>query len=44
MSATVALGDGTLHHSGGWLSIEDQAVRFTLVGAGQLGSEPLPGP
>ena len=42
VSATVALGDGTLHHSGGWLSIEDQAVRFTLVGAGQLGSEPLP--
>ena len=38
----MALCDGTLHHSGGWISIEDQVVRFTLIGAGQPASDPLP--
>jgi glycosyltransferase involved in cell wall biosynthesis len=41
VTATVALSDGTLHHSGGWISIEDQVVRFTLIGTGQPASDPV---
>jgi glycosyltransferase involved in cell wall biosynthesis len=42
VTATVELSDGTLHHSGGWMSTEDQVVKFTLIGAGQPASDPVP--
>ncbi len=42
VTATVAFPDGTIHHSGGWLSIEQRAVGFALIGAGERSPDPLP--
>jgi GT2 family glycosyltransferase len=41
-SAAVLLPDGSVQHSGGWLSVEDRRVRFGLIGDGLTSADQLP--
>ena len=41
VTATVMMGDGTIHHSGGWIETADGVVEFPLIGAGESDPDQL---
>jgi GT2 family glycosyltransferase/exopolysaccharide biosynthesis predicted pyruvyltransferase EpsI len=41
VTATVLMGDGTIHHSGGWIETADEVVEFPLIGAGETDPDQL---